>query len=65
MVCKGICIRHKAVLAVGEHRYVNGRKRCQVCSIFMVWGSDTCPCCGIKLRTKSRSYRSELHVTRI
>ena len=65
MVCKGIYIRHKAVLPVGEVRYLNGRKRCQVCSIFMIWATDTCPCCGIKLRTKSRNYRSKLHLVRI
>ncbi len=67
MVCKGICIRHKAYLPVGEGRYVNGQKRCQVCSIFMEWSADTCPCCGIRLRTKSRNYKhkSKFHLSRI
>jgi hypothetical protein len=65
MVCKGICIRHRAVLKTGELRYHGGRKRCQVCSIFMVWATDTCPCCGIKLRTKPRTCKSKFHVTRL
>jgi hypothetical protein len=39
MVCNGICIRHEAVLPEGELRYLHGRKRCQVCSVFMVWPS--------------------------
>lgn len=60
MVCKGICVRHKACLPVGESRYINGRKRCQTCSIFMIWSTDTCPCCGIRLRTKARIYRSNI-----
>jgi len=65
MVCKGICVRHKAYLPVGESRYINGRKRCQTCSIFMIWSTDTCPCCGIRLRTRARTYRSKLHLSRI
>ena len=65
MACKGICIRHKALLRTGEHRYDNGRKRCQVCSIFMIWATDTCPCCGVRLRSKPRTSGSKFHIPRI
>jgi hypothetical protein len=58
MVCKGICIRHEIHTAAGQPRYVNGQKRCQVCAVYMIWTAATCPCCGIKLRTKFRNYKS-------
>jgi hypothetical protein len=37
MVCKGICIRHKAMMPVATGRYSIGQKRCQVCEIFLKW----------------------------
>lgn len=65
MVCKGICIRHKVLLRTGELRYDSGLKHCQACSIFMIWATNTCPCYGIKLKSKPRTSRSEFHLTRI
>jgi hypothetical protein len=62
MVCKGICIRHKALKPVGEGRYVTGQKRCQVCEMFLNWNGLWCPCCGYRLRTKPRNlkYKAKL-----
>jgi hypothetical protein len=62
MVCKGICLRHKAIKPVGAGRYVNGQKRCQVCEIFMDWPGLFCPCCGYRLRTRPRNikYKTKL-----
>lgn len=63
MVCKGICIRHKALKPVGDGRYAKGQKRCQVCEIFLNWDGLWCPCCGYRLRTKPRNikYKAKLH----
>jgi len=49
MVCKGICIRHKAQKPPGLSRYAMGQRRCQICEIFMIWDSSFCPCCGYRL----------------
>src|SRR5215831_19062133 len=51
MVCKGVCVRHKALKPVGIGRYSTGQKRCQMCETFLKWDGLTCPCCGYKLRT--------------
>jgi hypothetical protein len=63
MVCKGICIRHKALKPVGDGRYATGQKRCQVCEVFLNWNGLWCPCCGYRLRTKPRNikYKAKLH----
>lgn len=55
MVCKDICIKHKAIKSKTGSRYTSGQKRCQVCDIFIRWDGLRCPCCGYKLRVKPRS----------
>jgi len=55
MTCKGICVRHRAQKPIDSGRYASGQKRCQVCDIFIKWDLFWCPCCGYKLRTKSRN----------
>jgi hypothetical protein len=62
MVCKGICIRHKARKPLDSGRYVMGQKRCQICELFIDWAGLWCPCCGYRLRTKPRNlkYKSRL-----
>jgi len=55
MVCKGICIRHKALKPLGAGRYCIGQKRCQICETFLKWDGLTCPCCGYNLRTGPRN----------
>ena len=58
MVCKGICIRHKAVKPTGAGRYASGQKRCQICEIFLNWDAGHfCPCCGYRLRGKPRNLK--------
>jgi hypothetical protein len=62
MVCKGICVRHKAMKPIGIGRYSTGQKRCQICEIFLKWDGLWCPCCGYRLRTKPRNlkYKAKL-----
>ncbi len=62
MVCKGICVRHKAMKPVGIGRYSTGQKRCQICEIFLTWDGVWCPCCGYRLRTRPRNskFKAEL-----
>ncbi|MFZ0512833.1 MAG: hypothetical protein WAM14_14595 [Candidatus Nitrosopolaris sp.] len=64
MVCKGICVRHKAMKPCGPTtgRYSTGQKRCQVCEIFLKWDGFWCPCCGYRLRTRPRNskFKAEL-----
>ncbi|KAA2281390.1 hypothetical protein E5N71_14485 [Candidatus Nitrosocosmicus sp. SS] len=57
MVCKGICIRHKASKSrKSNSHYLLNHKRCQICQIFLEWKAGfKCPCCGSKLRTKPRN----------
>jgi len=61
MVCKGICIRHKATKGSGG-RYSAGQKKCQNCEIFIWWDGIYCPCCHYKLRLNSRGNKSKLKV---
>ena len=63
MVCKGICVRHKATKPVGTGRYSTGQKRCQVCEIFIKWDGVFCPCCGYRLRTKPRNLKLKAKLT--
>ena len=62
MVCKGICLRHKAIKPTNIGRYLSGQKRCQVCQVFITWEGFWCPCCGYRLRTRPRNkkYKSRL-----
>jgi hypothetical protein len=55
MVCKGICIRHKAQKPFGIGRYATGR--CQICEIFIKWDGLFCPCCGYRLRIRPRLFK--------
>ena len=62
MVCKGICVRHKAMKPVGVGCYSCGQKGCQICEIFLEWDGLWCPCCGYRLRTRPRNskFKAEL-----
>ena len=56
MVCKGICIRHRAQKPLSSFgRYATGQKRCQVCAVYMRWEGLWCPCCGCRVRTRPRN----------
>ena len=57
MVCKGICVRHKAHKPVDAGRYSTGQKRCQMCEIFLKWDGLWCPCCSYRLRSKPRNLK--------
>lgn len=54
MVCKGICHRYIVRLDPSKGRYQSGQKRCQVCSLYLIWSGIRCPCCGTRLRNKAR-----------
>jgi len=57
MVCKGTCVRHKAMKPRNPviSRYSTGQKRCQICETFLIWDGLWCPCCGYRLRTGPRN----------
>ena len=57
MVCKGVCIRHKASGPISYGRYATGQKRCQICEIFIKWDGIFCPCCGCRLRIGPTQYK--------
>src|SRR5215204_6361690 len=58
MVCKGICVRHRAQKPPGAFgRYATGQKRCQVCEMFLKWDGMWCPCCGYRVRTRPRGHK--------
>jgi len=54
MTCKGIYIRHKAQKPSNSGRYASGQKRCQICELFINWEGLWCPCCGYRLRIRTR-----------
>ena len=57
--CKGICHKHEAPKpGTSISRYVNGRKRCNPCNIFVSWDGIRCPCCGALFRTKSKGTKA-------
>ena len=60
MICKGICIYHKAKKESIRGYYVSGQKRCQICEIFIKWDGLWCPCCGSKLRTGPRNMKYKI-----
>lgn len=55
MTCKGVCIRHKTTEPLHIGQYASGKRRCQICEIFIKWDGFFCPCCGCRLRTKPRN----------
>jgi len=57
MVCKGICVRHKALKPVGASRYSQGQRHCQICQTFLKWDGLWCPCCGYRLRIGPRNVK--------
>jgi hypothetical protein len=57
MICKGICIRHKAQKPVGSGGYATGQKRCQICETFIKWDGLWCPCCSCRLRLGPRLFQ--------
>ena len=65
-LCKGICVRYKAVGYKGRHRCENGQKLCPTCTEFLTYLGIRCPCCSVKLRTTPRGNRArkEIHEKR-
>jgi len=56
MVCKGMCVRHKAGKPFGiNSRYDLGQKRCSTCEIYINWDGKYCTCCSSALRTKPKA----------
>jgi len=52
--CKGVCDTLETDVVATSLRYTSGQKRCSTCSIFIQTTALGCPCCGTRLRTKSR-----------
>ena len=55
MICKGVCIRHKAPMMANSLRYSTGQRRCTQCDIFFITDNTNCVCCSSRLRYKSHS----------
>ena len=53
--CRGLCDRLKTVTVPNYLRYELGHKRCTLCAVFVEKDNFRCPCCGARLRTKSRN----------
>ncbi|MBT8174000.1 MAG: hypothetical protein KJN83_08140 [Nitrosopumilus sp.] len=61
-MCKGVCIKYKAVGYKGKHRYNIGQKRCPVCEEFLKYLGIRCPCCSVKLRTTPRGNKARKEI---
>lgn len=53
--CKGICESLELTSVPTSLRYQLGHKRCTMCCTFVETKNLRCPCCGVRLRTKSRN----------
>ncbi|MCH9658383.1 hypothetical protein K0U27_06770 [archaeon] len=54
-ICKGICKRFEGEKISNGLKYSSGYKRCTNCSLFVKTVDIRCPCCNVKLRTRSRT----------
>ncbi|NDB33133.1 MAG: hypothetical protein EB150_05765 [Nitrososphaeria archaeon] len=52
--CKGLCTEYRAQKIPNGFRYCSGQKRCTYCSLYLQVSGINCPCCGCRLRSKSR-----------
>jgi len=57
--CKGSCALttyepKKLVRNAVEHGY----KRCRICNLFLKWEGIWCPCCSVRLSSKSKNNKS-------
>ena len=61
--CKGICETLQIEGVPTGLIYQSGYKRCSMCSIFVKTTNLRCPCCGVRLRTKSRNKHSRKNIS--
>lgn len=55
-VCKGTCDKYKIIGSPPKGgRYNAGQKRCTMCSLYVHWDGNFCPCCSYMLRSKPRN----------
>ena len=70
MVCRGICLKYKAVKPTGRvgntiryirglSRYALGQKLCRNCNRWINWEGLFCPCCNLKVRQRPRKARGK------
>ena len=50
MVCRNICERLKGKPSFEYNQYIDGKKYCRRCEIFLYYNGIFCPCCGMQLR---------------
>lgn len=62
--CLGVCVRYKTEVTVTTSPYLQGKRYCGECAVWMGRELVMCPCCGGKLRTAPRNRRyKKLYVT--
>ncbi len=54
--CRGLCARYDTMGGGKDSAYKQGYKRCAVCEVFIKELGVRCPCCGLPLRTRRRSW---------
>jgi uncharacterized paraquat-inducible protein A len=52
--CHGVCDRYTVTIPKGESPYTNNRKYCSTCQHYMTLDSLRCPCCNVRVRTRTR-----------
>lgn len=63
--CNGICMKYKTRGNPIKGKYRIGQKRCQICSLYLIWEGLRCPCCNYILRTKPRNSKFKLEIKQI
>jgi len=58
MGCKGICIRYQTKNQGGNEGY-RKRKMCSTCGVYMPIVFDSCPCCHVRLKTRSHKSKGK------
>jgi hypothetical protein len=64
MACLNLCENLSSRTKVGYPYYVDGRKYCHRCEIYLHYDGAFCPCCGTALRITPTSKRDKEKLTK-
>ena len=59
MVCRNICERLECKPSFEYNQYIDGKKYCRRCEIFLYYIGVFCPCCGMHLRLTPTSKKGK------
>jgi predicted nucleic acid-binding Zn ribbon protein len=64
--CKELCkVIQAKKIGFSTSPYVEGLKKCMVCTVYLKTDSKHCPCCNCLLRTRARSKKTKIFAAKI